>query len=182
MLNLLGSHDMARFLTLARGDLSALRLATAFQMTYPGAPSIYYGDEIGMAGGHDPANRGAFPWHKHRELGQRAAPRIPAADRAPASPPRPAPRDVPDPPRGRRRLRPCPAAWRRDGRGGLQHGESPPELDLDVPGSVAGRDRPRTTSGRTRACASRTGRLRLELGPRSAWSWRRRSANLSRRR
>jgi neopullulanase len=31
-------------------------------MTYPGAPSIYYGDEIGMAGGHDPFNRGAFPW------------------------------------------------------------------------------------------------------------------------
>ena len=64
MLNLLGSHDMARFLSLARGDKSALRLATLFQMTYPGAPSIYYGDEIGMAGGHDPANRGAFPWHK----------------------------------------------------------------------------------------------------------------------
>ena len=65
MLNLLGSHDMARFLTLAKGDLSALRLATLFQMTYPGAPSIYYGDEIGMSGGHDPANRGAFPWHDH---------------------------------------------------------------------------------------------------------------------
>jgi neopullulanase len=64
MLNLLGSHDMARFATLARGDLSALRLATLFQMTYPGAPSIYYGDEVGMTGGHDPANRGAFPWHK----------------------------------------------------------------------------------------------------------------------
>ena len=63
MLNLLGSHDTARFLTLARGDQSALRLATLFQMTYPGAPSIYYGDEIGMKGGHDPANRGAFPWH-----------------------------------------------------------------------------------------------------------------------
>ncbi len=63
MLNLLSSHDMARFLTLARGDLSALRLATLFQMTYPGAPSIYYGDEIGMAGGHDPFNRGAFPWY-----------------------------------------------------------------------------------------------------------------------
>lgn len=63
-LNLLGSHDMARFVTLARGDQSALRLATLFQMTYPGAPSIYYGDEIGMAGGHDPFNRGAFPWHK----------------------------------------------------------------------------------------------------------------------
>jgi neopullulanase len=62
-LNLLGSHDMARFLTLARNDKAALRLATLFQMTYSGAPSIYYGDEIGMAGGHDPANRGAFPWH-----------------------------------------------------------------------------------------------------------------------
>ncbi len=64
MLNLLGSHDMARFVTLADGDQSALRLATLFQMTYTGAPSVYYGDEIGMAGGHDPANRGAFPWHK----------------------------------------------------------------------------------------------------------------------
>jgi neopullulanase len=64
MLNLLGSHDMARFITLARGDRSALRLATVFQMTFPGAPSVYYGDEIGMRGGHDPANRGAFPWHK----------------------------------------------------------------------------------------------------------------------
>ncbi len=63
MLNLLGSHDMARFLTLARADRSALRLATVFQMTYTGAPSIYYGDEIGMQGAHDPANRGAFPWH-----------------------------------------------------------------------------------------------------------------------
>jgi neopullulanase len=62
-MNLLGSHDMARFLTLARGDRSALRLATLFQMTYPGAPSIYYGDEIGLSGGHDPANRGAFPWY-----------------------------------------------------------------------------------------------------------------------
>ena len=64
MLNLLGSHDMARFVTLAKGDFSALRLATLFQMTYPGAPSIYYGDEIGLTGGHDPANRGAFPWHQ----------------------------------------------------------------------------------------------------------------------
>jgi neopullulanase len=64
MLNLLGSHDTARFLTLANGDQSALRLATLIQMTYPGAPSIYYGDEIGMSGGHDPANRGAFPWRR----------------------------------------------------------------------------------------------------------------------
>ncbi len=63
-MNLLDSHDMTRFVTLARGDQSALRLATLFQMTYPGAPSIYYGDEVGLSGGHDPANRAAFPWHR----------------------------------------------------------------------------------------------------------------------
>jgi len=61
-LNLLDSHDTPRFLTLARGDESALRLAILFQMTYPGAPCIYYGDEIGMEGGHDPDCRRAFPW------------------------------------------------------------------------------------------------------------------------
>jgi neopullulanase len=60
--NLLGSHDTPRFTTLAQGDGSAYRLATLFQMTYPGAPSIYYGDEIGMDGRHDPGCRGGFPW------------------------------------------------------------------------------------------------------------------------
>lgn len=66
MLNLLDSHDMTRFITLARGDWSALRLATLFQMTYPGAPSLYYGDEIGLEGRHDPDNRRAFPWDESR--------------------------------------------------------------------------------------------------------------------
>ncbi len=61
-LNLLDSHDTPRFLTLAGGDESAFRLATLFQMTYPGAPCIYYGDEIGMEGGHDPDCRRTFPW------------------------------------------------------------------------------------------------------------------------
>ena len=60
--NLLSSHDMTRFLTLVQGDKEALKLATLFQMTYPGAPSIYYGDEIGMEGGADPDSRRAFPW------------------------------------------------------------------------------------------------------------------------
>ena len=78
MLNLLDSHDMARFVTIARGDLSALRLATMFQMTYPGAPSIYYGDEIGLPGGHDPFNRAAFPWDCEA-LGPGSAARLPAA-------------------------------------------------------------------------------------------------------
>ena len=60
--NLLGSHDTPRFKTLARVDTPAYRLATLFQMTYPGAPSIYYGDEIGIEGCHDPGCRGGFPW------------------------------------------------------------------------------------------------------------------------
>ncbi len=61
MLNLLSSHDTPRFLTVVNGDLAALRLATLLQMTLPGAPCVYYGDEIGMRGGNDPACRGAFP-------------------------------------------------------------------------------------------------------------------------
>ena len=44
------------------GDTAALRLATLIQMTLPGAPSIYYGDEIGLAGEMDPDCRGSFPW------------------------------------------------------------------------------------------------------------------------
>ena len=49
--NLLGSHDTPRFVTVCGGDRDSLRLATLIQMTLPGAPSIYYGDEIGMEGG-----------------------------------------------------------------------------------------------------------------------------------
>jgi neopullulanase len=60
-LNLLGSHDMPRFRTLVSGDLAAVRLAVLLQMTLPGAPCVYYGDEIGMEGGNDPDCRRAFP-------------------------------------------------------------------------------------------------------------------------
>jgi neopullulanase len=69
--NLVGSHDMPRFLTEAGGDVDRLVLATLFQLTVPGAPGLYYGDEVAMTGGHDPANRGAFPWgggdRRHRQ-------------------------------------------------------------------------------------------------------------------
>lgn len=61
-LNLLGSHDTPRFRSMSGGDAAATRLATLIQMTLPGAPSIYYGDEIGLAGGMDPGCRGAMPW------------------------------------------------------------------------------------------------------------------------
>jgi cyclomaltodextrinase len=56
------SHDTARTLWTVNGDESALRLCTLFQMTMPGAPCIYYGDEIGMTGATDPFSRAAFPW------------------------------------------------------------------------------------------------------------------------
>lgn len=65
-LNLLDSHDTPRFLTSVSGDLTALRLALFFMFTYPGAPCIYYGDEIGLDGGHDPASRKAFLWDQAR--------------------------------------------------------------------------------------------------------------------
>ena len=65
-LNLLDSHDTARFITCARGDESALRLAALFMLTYPGAPCIYYGDEIGLDGRHDPDCRKAFPCDENR--------------------------------------------------------------------------------------------------------------------
>ncbi len=65
-LNLLSSHDMPRFVTLAGGDQSALRLAMLFQMTMPGAPTVYYGDEIGLSGGYDPECRGPMPWDEQR--------------------------------------------------------------------------------------------------------------------
>ncbi len=65
-LNLLSSHDMPRFLSLLREDKATFKLATLFQMTYPGAPCIYYGDEIGLTGGKDPGCRKAFPWDENR--------------------------------------------------------------------------------------------------------------------
>lgn len=62
-LNLLDSHDTARALWIASEDEESLKLCALFQMTFPGAPCIYYGDEVGMSSGDDPYCREAFPWH-----------------------------------------------------------------------------------------------------------------------
>ncbi len=78
-LNLLDSHDTPRFLTTAGDDHSALKLGWLFLFTYVGAPCIYYGDEVGLFGGPDPACRGAFPWdeknwdHELRDFVKRLA-------------------------------------------------------------------------------------------------------------
>jgi neopullulanase len=66
-LNLLDSHDTARALWIMGDDHSALRLCVLLQMTLPGAPCIYYGDEIGMSAAQDPFCRAAFPWQAARQ-------------------------------------------------------------------------------------------------------------------
>ena len=83
-MNFLGTHDTARILTLlgaegtpktkaeraayrlsptelARG-LAKLRLAGMLLYSFPGSPTLFYGDEAGAQGFEDPLNRGAFPW------------------------------------------------------------------------------------------------------------------------
>jgi cyclomaltodextrinase / maltogenic alpha-amylase / neopullulanase len=65
-LNSLDTHDTPRFLSCAGGDKNALKLAWLFMFAYPGAPSIYYGDEIGLDGKHDPDNRKSFPWDESK--------------------------------------------------------------------------------------------------------------------
>jgi glycosidase len=74
LMNLLSTHDAARALhqfgyhddtqdaaVIARAK-QRLLLAVFLQMAYPGAPTIYYGDEVGVTGGEDPYNRGTYPW------------------------------------------------------------------------------------------------------------------------
>ncbi len=62
MFNILDSHDTERFITQAGGDWYRQRPAAIFQMTYIGAPVVYYGDEIGMEGSKDPDSRRAMEW------------------------------------------------------------------------------------------------------------------------
>ena len=63
-MNMLDSHDMPRARWLLNNDDKAHRLAVLCQMTMPGTPSVYYGDEVGLSAGTDPYCREAFPWHK----------------------------------------------------------------------------------------------------------------------
>jgi neopullulanase len=63
-MNMLGSHDTPRTMTIARKDSNSVALMYLCLMTIPGAPNIYYGDEIGLEGGRDPQCRRAFPWKR----------------------------------------------------------------------------------------------------------------------
>ena len=55
------NHDIPRIAT-QMPKVSQRRLVQALQFTLPGAPNIYYGSEVGMAGGGDPENRGPMRW------------------------------------------------------------------------------------------------------------------------
>jgi len=78
-MNQLSNHDHSRFLTRthrqtgrlhthgthaaeAAVNKSIMMEAVVFQMTWPGAPTLYYGDEAGLCGWTDPDNRRPFPW------------------------------------------------------------------------------------------------------------------------
>lgn len=61
--NLLGSHDTPRLRTLCGGDARRARLCMSFLFAWPGAPVVYYGDEVGLEGGKDPECRRTYPWH-----------------------------------------------------------------------------------------------------------------------
>ncbi|MHB1393509.1 MAG: pullulanase X25 domain-containing protein [Clostridia bacterium] len=84
MLNLIDSHDTERILSALDGIVKdrndavlapqpterarrLQKLVPLLQMTYPGAPTIYYGDELGMIGAKDPDDRRAMAWGKGDE-------------------------------------------------------------------------------------------------------------------
>jgi len=58
----LSSHDVPGALFQLKGDKKLFRLAAALQLTTSGIPVIYYGEEVGRAGGDWPANRSDMPW------------------------------------------------------------------------------------------------------------------------
>jgi cyclomaltodextrinase / maltogenic alpha-amylase / neopullulanase len=64
MYQLVGSHDTERIMTLAGNDPQKVKLAYTLLFGLPGAPAIYYGDEIGLEGGKDPDCRRGFEWDK----------------------------------------------------------------------------------------------------------------------
>ncbi|MDE7265754.1 MAG: alpha-glycosidase, partial [Clostridia bacterium] len=85
-LNQLSNHDHSRFLTRTNGmvgtiktmgpqaaeqgvDVRIMQLAVLIQMTWPGSPGIYYGDEAGQVGWTDPDSRRTYPWgHEDKSL------------------------------------------------------------------------------------------------------------------
>lgn len=66
-MNLLGSHDTMRLLTRLGGDKERVKLALVLQMSYPGVPMLYYGDEVGLEGDYAEDGRRPYPWGRADE-------------------------------------------------------------------------------------------------------------------
>lgn len=61
-MNLLDSHDTDRLMTACRGDRNRYKQCIAFQLSYAGAPCIYYGNETGLEGAYAEDGRRTMPW------------------------------------------------------------------------------------------------------------------------
>lgn len=73
-LNLISGHDVPRILTIFEDKfkdeetvIKAMKIIILMQMTFPGVPCIYYGDEAGVRGFTDPDNRRTYPWGKENK-------------------------------------------------------------------------------------------------------------------
>ena len=63
-MNLLGSHDTTRLKSQPCASWERIKFALTLMFFMPGAPCVYYGEELGMLGGKDPDNRRSVPWEK----------------------------------------------------------------------------------------------------------------------
>ena len=63
MFNLVDSHDTMRIKTRVENNTEIVKLCYLFIFTFPGAPAIYYGDEIGLEGKEDPDSRRCMIWN-----------------------------------------------------------------------------------------------------------------------
>ncbi|HMA60460.1 MAG TPA: alpha amylase N-terminal ig-like domain-containing protein [Halanaerobiales bacterium] len=64
LLNLIDSHDTERFLNTVGNNKKKLKTAAFLQFVMPGAPMVYYGDEVGIEGASDPDNRRTMLWEE----------------------------------------------------------------------------------------------------------------------
>lgn len=66
-INIAGTNDTERILSVLDENIELLRLLVVIQFTLPGVPLIYYGDEIGLKGGKEPDNRRSYPWGRENK-------------------------------------------------------------------------------------------------------------------
>jgi glycosidase len=67
LFNLVGSHDTPRLLTECNDHVAKAKLIYTFLLTFIGTPCLFYGDEVGLTGGMDPACRKCMPWEVQKQ-------------------------------------------------------------------------------------------------------------------